>query len=68
MKDYNYSFFLFTMLILPHMPKDLEYDVLYDLIVNQYDKYVISEYNDLYRNEYECMEDFIKNKFKNQTV
>jgi hypothetical protein len=65
MKDYNYSFFLFTMLILPYIPEYVEYDVLYDRIVNQYDKYVISEYNDLYRNEYECMEDFIKKEFEN---
>jgi hypothetical protein len=47
------------------MPKDLEYDVLYDLIGERYDKYVNSEYNDLYRNEYECMEDFIKKEFEN---
>ncbi len=65
MKDYNYSFFLFTMLILPHMPEYEEYDVLYALIVNQYDKYVISEYNDLYKNEYDCIEDFIKKEFEN---
>jgi hypothetical protein len=53
------------MLILPYIPEYVEYDVLYDRIVNQYDKYVISEYNDLYRNEYECMEDFIKKEFEN---
>jgi hypothetical protein len=60
----NYSFFLFcelAKLLQPKkFPSNLEYDMLFESLVGEYRLYVVSEFNDSYQPEYECIEKYLK--------
>lgn len=60
----NYSQFLFCMLLGAHNDSfsKLPYDIMYERYKYLYVEYSASEYNDMHTNEYECMENFIKDR------
>lgn len=56
----EYSYFLFTQLFYALHPNEIEYDLIYPLILSLYNVYDISLYNDKNKGEYESMEEFLK--------
>lgn len=58
----TYSFFLFSQLYIAIYNASYAYDWMYEDICELYREYVNSSYNDLYKGEYECMEEFLKSK------
>ena len=43
--------------------KDMAYDSLYLEAINVYNQFLSSSFNDDHRSEYECICDFLKNRF-----
>ena len=63
----NYSQFLFSELLLTYTKwfKDLPYDLKFSTALSEYEKYDKSSFNDSNKGEYQCIEDYIKDKFSN---
>lgn len=68
----NYSEFLFSQLFYNYIEnndteyQELEYDIVYPIIVEHYKNYIGSSYNDDNKGEYACMLEYIYNKIKQQ--
>lgn len=55
----TYSFFLFTNLYNVVIKPTEEYDLLYEVICDEYGKYCDSEFNDENHPEYECILEYL---------
>jgi hypothetical protein len=59
----NYSIFLFSKLfdcVFLETTKDMEYDILYELVQSAYKAYYESkQYHNLSKSEYDCILDFL---------
>lgn len=63
----TYSEFLFTKLFYSVLKQraELEYDIIYPIIVHEYEKYTLSKYNIDTRGEYECMVEYLQENKSN---
>jgi hypothetical protein len=55
----TYSFFLFSNLYNVVIPNEIEYDLLYEVVCDEYGKYCDSKYNDPNNPEYECIVEYL---------
>jgi len=59
----NYSFYLFVQLRMTIAPSTTEYDIQFGIDCKMYQDYLVSDYNDFYYSEYECMVNYLKSKY-----
>ncbi len=64
MKTADYSFYLFVQLRMLYAPSELPYDIMYGEDLQEFENYLESEFNKDTEPEYECMEAYLKHKFK----
>jgi len=55
----DYSFYLFSKLYDLHTEDDREYDVMFVDICVLYNKYLLSEFNNIKKPQYNCIVDFL---------
>lgn len=60
MKDY--SFYLFTKLYDVIIGTQIEYDILFELLVDLHKEYEMSHFNDGRLSEYDCIVNFLNHK------
>lgn len=63
MKDYH--FYLFTKLYDVIIGTDIEYDLLFELLVELHEEYEMSHFNDGKLPEYDCIVNFLNHKKNN---
>lgn len=66
----DYSFFLFSQLFMTHVEdghgeyEDLAYDIMYDIVREHHERFMVSSYNVNVRSEYDCITDYLTNEIK----
>jgi hypothetical protein len=60
---YDYDFFLFTQLAYAHEAIEIReaYDFVFGDLIEMYEDFLVSPYNDGFKNLYECYEDYFRN-------
>jgi hypothetical protein len=61
--NFDYSFYLFVQLRMLYAPSELPYDITYTTDLNEYEWFLVSDYNKDTEPEYECMVAYLKDKF-----
>lgn len=63
----NYSEYLFSCLLKLYSKKfkELEYDLQYELGIKEYKDFENSKFNNINKSEYDCIIDYLKNKYYN---
>ena len=64
MKTADYSFYLFVQLRMLYAPSELPYAIMHGEDLQEFKNYLESEFNKDTEPEYECMEAYLKHKFK----
>jgi hypothetical protein len=66
----DYSQYLFSCLLklFDSEFEQMEYDIQYDVAISEYEEFENSSYNDENRGEYECIVEYLTDKYKKKPL